>query len=195
MTLRHKYHGKYNIIQNDKFGNHKPFLVSVLILALTLAMLLSLHINVIASELPDEIVIETRETDLPIDITAIGRGEQVDITLSLRFFDLDLFSANSQRINEAMVRHRHLNWVALGADLFEVFEATRETDLSYQTAYIASNLELFSQPMTVRTLGQTPLEDEVPVLAVVVILVTFIALGLIVAKFVVGRKSDSKVGN
>jgi len=190
-----EYNGLRNIIKNDRFGNRKPYLVSVIILTLILAVSLSLHISVIASELPDEVVIETRETDLPIDITAIGRGEQVDITLSLRFFDLDLFSANSQRINEAMVRHRYLNWVALGADLFEVFEASRETDLSYQTAYIASNLELFSQPMAVRTLGQAPSEDEIPVLAVVVILITFVALGLIVAKFVVGRESDNKVAN
>jgi len=146
--------------------------------------------------LSTETTTETRNTDLPIDITAIGRGEQVDVTLSLRFFDLDLFSTNSRRINEAMVRHRYLNWAALSADLFEAFEVTRETDLSHHTAYMASNLELFSQPMIVRNLGQAPQEDEIPPWMVIAVLIVFVGLGVFAARAIITRKGvDPNVHN
>ena len=140
-----------------------------------------------------ETTTQTQSTDLPIDISAIGRGEQTDITLSLRFFDLDLFSENSQRVNQAMAWYRYLNWASLGANLFETFETTREQNPDQQTAYMASNLELFAQPTTFRTLGQnqTAPEDEIPVLIVVLVLFVFAGLGFVLARVFVSRKGDN----
>ena len=162
----------------------------LVVFVLTVSVLMCLTAS--ASELTQEIVIETRDTDLPIDIAAIRRAEQVDIMLSLRFFDLGLFSSDSQAVHEAMARQRHLNFASLGSDLFETFEVLRETDLSHQTAYTASALELFSNPVTVRSLGQASTEDGIPTLAVAGVLAVFTALGFVLARMIIGKRSADK---
>ena len=184
---------KTNTLYSIKFyitnGTHRFLLKILAFLILVFAALIAIHAPTEASET----IIETRDTDLPINIDAIGRGEQVDITLSLRFFDLDLFSDNSQRINEAMARNRYLNWTALGSGLFNVFEVARETDLSKQVALTASNLELFSEPMAVRTLGHALPSEEIPILAIVLVLVAFAVAGIVAAKVFVSKSNNTKI--
>jgi len=130
----------------------------------------------------------TNQNHLPIDITAIGRGEQVDITLSLRFFDLDLFSANSRRINEAIVEQMYLNRASLGSDLFETSMMVQAIDINEQVANAAVNLNLFSEPVSFGRIGQVDAGDEIPLWVIISVLSSCAVLGFVVARAVLVKK-------
>jgi len=130
-------------------------------------------------------------THLPIDISAIRHGEQPNITLSLRFFDLDLFSTNSQRINEAMAEQLRLNRKRLGDSLFESFETVRIMDVNEQVAYIALNMGLFTEPASFGRIGQADIADEIPIWVIILLLPVCAVLGYVIAR-AVGLKSEGK---
>ena len=132
---------------------------------------------------------QTSPTDLPIDITAIGRGEQAEIILSLRFFDLDLFSANSQRLNEAIAKRQRINQAMLEESMFVVFEVPQIMDADERTVYAANNLNLFAQPANFGRIGQTQVNDEIPLWLIITILSLCAALGIVLAKVFVQRKA------
>ena len=131
---------------------------------------------------------DTANTHLPIDITAIGRGEQVDIMLSLRFFDLDLFSANSRRINEAMIEQIRLNREAIGSELFESFEMVRVVDINEQVAIAATSMGLFTEPVSFGRVGQVEAEDEIPLWVIIAVLPICAILGFVIARTVISKK-------
>lgn len=131
---------------------------------------------------------ETRQTDLPIDINAIGRGEQPNIILSLRFFDLNLFSANSRRINEAIAEQLRLNREALESGLFESFEAVRLMYEAEQIAYTAASLNLFAKPASFGSIGQVEVNDEISIWITVSVLAVCAVFGYIAARAVVSKK-------
>ena len=132
----------------------------------------------------------TQYTHLPIDITAIGRGEQPEIILSLRFFELDLFSANSQRINEAIAEQIRLNRLVLEYNLFETFESVRVVDINEQIAYAAAGLNLFAEPVSFGRIGQVETDDEIPLWITITVLSVCAVLGFVIARAVLLRKED-----
>ena len=127
---------------------------------------------------------------LPIDINAIGRGEQPEIILSLRFFELDLFSANSRRINEAIAEQMRLNREALEGNLFESFELALIADINEQIAYAAAGLNLFAEPVSFGRIGQIDADDEIPLWIIISVLLVCAVLGFVIPRVVLSRKED-----
>ena len=173
-----------------------------------LLMIIMLPIDVLASDLPislpvevqsetnlpSEVSEEAHHTHLPIDITAIGRTEQPEIILSLRFFELDLFSANSQRINEAMAEQIRLSRLALEYNLFETFEAVRVVDINEQIAYAAAGLNLFAEPVSFGRIGQVEADEEIPLWITILVLSVCAILGFVIARAVLSKKEDKTKG-
>jgi len=133
---------------------------------------------------------DTTNTHLPIDITAIGRTEHTDITLSIRFFDLDLFSINSRRINEAMAEQIRLSREALGSELFESFEIVRAVDINEQVAIAATSMGLFTEPVSFGRVGQVDTGDEIPLWVFAAMLPICAILGFVIARAVVSKKKS-----
>jgi len=155
----------------------------------------SLYLGEGANEviLPSEMQETTHETNLPIDIAAIGRGEQAHITLSLRFIDFDLFSANSHRINEAMSEQLRLSRSTLEDGLFESFEVTQALDINEQVAHYAVNLNLFAEPASFGRIGQVDIGDEIPLWIIISVLSVCAVLGYIIARAVVSKKKEKAI--
>ena len=73
--------------------------------------------------------IEISDTDLPIDITAIGRQGVIDGPITTRF-GAHLFTADAQRINEALaeqVRRRQESAIYLFSAVSFAFSSTVRT--------------------------------------------------------------------
>ena len=132
--------------------------------------------------------LQTNETNLPIHIDAIGRTISPSIALSLRFFELDLFSENSQRINIAMDRQWQANRDLASTSLFDVFEIDRAIDVDQQVFYATQSLNLFSQPISVRQIGQAEQSDAIPLWIIGLVLFFCAFLGFFLARGVLGMK-------
>ena len=192
-----KFDGKKKFNRKYFQLNFKYILLIILLLFVFLLLatpteITASDLSIVATQATPQIESQTqpRPTDLPIDINAIGRGEQPEIILSLRFFDLDLFSANSQVLNNAMVERHLLNQEIITGDLFSSFEAFRTIDVDELTAYAAGNLNLFSNPANFGRIGQTEQGSEIPIWIIAAILLICAALGLVVANIFV-RKNAS----
>jgi hypothetical protein len=127
-------------------------------------------------------------TDLPIDITAIGRGGRTEALVSVRFFEMDLFSTNSQMVNEAMARQMYLSRLAMNDSLFDSFEGLRVVDINERTAYAAANLNLFAQPASFRSIGQVDTDDTIPIWVIVSVMAVCVVLGYVFARMFAAKK-------
>jgi hypothetical protein len=134
----------------------------------------------------------TDSTDLPIDITAIGRGERTEALVSLRFFEMDLFSAHSQAVNDAMARQMYYNRLMMNSGLFHSFEGLRAIDINERTAYAAANLNLFAQPVSFRSIGQTDMDDAIPIWVIVSVMAVCAVLGYVFARMFVAAKEQKE---
>ena len=128
------------------------------------------------------------EGHLPIDITAIGRTTLPNITLSLRFFELDLFSENSARVNAAIDRQWQLNREATSTSLFSVVEVDRDVDVDQRVLYEVGNLGLFAQPLTIRQIGQAEESDTISLLVIGFVLFFCAFLGYFLARAFLSKK-------
>jgi hypothetical protein len=136
---------------------------------------------------------EVFAADLPIDINAIGHGEQTESAISLRFFEFDLFSENPRRINETMAEHLSFSRMSLEEGLFEAFEVAMAVDINEQISQAAISLNLFAEPVSFGRIGQGEVGDEIPLWVIVLVLVVCAVLGYVIARMVVSRK-ESKEG-
>jgi len=129
---------------------------------------------------------------LPIDITAIGRQGQPDGHVSVRLFDLDLFSPASQIVNQTMSAQHHARRVAMGSDLFESFEGQRQIDINERIAYAADSMNLFTQPMTFRSIGQAQEDSTIPIWVIALVLVACAVLGYVFSKAFAIKRAESE---
>jgi len=146
-------------------------------------LLFLLPLNVLAYDAEDEI-----GADLPIDITAIGRGQPPQSTLSLSFFEANLFSATSRRVNEAMVEQFYRSRMEIGGSLFGMVGTFQIADANEQTAYAAANLNLFAEPASFRRMDQADEGSGIPIWVVLVVLPVCAVLGYVLARNVVTKK-------
>jgi len=91
----------------------------------------------------------TRATDLPIDIDSIGLQSGYDDAFTARF-NVDLFSAEAQSINETMALKAQLQREAALDRLFACEDKSNTIDLKQQM----SSQTLFSQPINYSTVSK-----------------------------------------
>ena len=187
---------------HSQFCKYALFAALSTLLAISLA-LAPAPLALFADELPDtdETLLDdysipagqtTRPTnnpiDLPINIDAIGRTVQPGVALSMRFIELDLFSATSQMVNTAIDEQLRHSRTAMGDSLFETFEAVRAVDVNDQIYTTAQNLNLFAEPMRIRQIGEASQSDDIPVWIAISALLSCAVLGYFIAKSVIQRK-------
>ena len=154
----------YNYERNG--GNMKKF-AYVLLTLFTLA--------VIAIHLPHPV----HAYDLPIDITAIGRQEIQTGRVTHRI-GAHLFSEESRRVNYAMAQQVQQRQET-AQTLFATVAWNYETDAHTRVQAGASNMALFSQPVTFTVFSTDTDTFQIPTWAIVLGLVVCAAVGFVLA--------------
>ena len=132
--------------------------------------------------------ITTRATDLPIDITAIGRQDIRTTHVTTRV-GANLFTSDSQRINEILAE-RILQRQAMTTYLFETISYNYEIDPHARIMYAASDLALFAQP-NFNTFSSPQAEEEIP-LWILAVIIAVCAIGGFIWALVSGAKKRRK---
>jgi len=100
----------------------------------------------------------THATDLPIDITAIGRQGQTNPQITTRI-GANLFTYDAQRVNEVFAQQiQQRQDTALY--LFATIPLNQEIDLHAQLTRNADNMALFAQPVNFNQFN-TAQDDEI----------------------------------
>jgi flagellar basal body-associated protein FliL len=129
-------------------------------------------------------------SDLPIDINAIGRQDNTNTRITMRF-STHLFTADSQRANDALAEQINRRQQTAN-DLFQVVPVGDTVDIYAQIAYKASSLGLFSTPATFNHINMPAPEEPLSIWIIVVVLAAC-ALGGFIWAFTV--KSKKAVGS
>ena len=109
-------------------------------------------------------------TDLPIDITAIGRQEQASNQMITQRIGANLFTADAQRINELLadqVRQRQESVVYLFAEV----SVSDEVDSHMQVMTLANDMALFAQPVNFGSFSTPQADDAIPIWLMVLIFI------------------------
>ncbi|MCL1788602.1 MAG: hypothetical protein FWG38_11500 [Defluviitaleaceae bacterium] len=125
--------------------------------------------------------------DLPIDINAIGRQDNANLRITMRF-NTHLFTADSQRANDALAqqierRQQTANY------LFQTLPADDTVDIYAQIAYTASSFGLFSTPPTFNHINMPAPEEPLSIWIIVVVLAACALGGFIWALMAKSKKA------
>ena len=121
----------------------------------------------------------TSAYDLPIDIMAIGRQEIQTGRVTHRI-GAHLFTADAQRVNDAMARHLQLRQET-SQTLFTNVMWDGERDMHAQVLENASNMALFSQPLHITVFATDNDSFQMPTWAIVAGLALCAAVGFALA--------------
>ena len=124
---------------------------------------------------------------LPIDINAIGRQDNTNTRITMRF-STHLFTADSQRANDALAQQINRRQQTAN-DLFQAAPVGDATDIHAQIAYKASSLGLFSSPAAFNHISMPASEEPLPIWVIVVVLAACALGGFIWALMAKSKKS------
>jgi len=175
----------------------RGYLVYVLCLLLLVTSLVvrANDYNVVEQGSPPNDEPNNQASDLPIDIAAIGRTVQPGVVLSLRFFELDLFSENSQRVNNAISEQLQFNRATMEDGLFQDFDAIRVVDVNAQIFNTTQNLHLFVEPTNFRGTVHAEHNDAISVWIIVSVMLSFAVLGYFIARVIILKGERVSVHN
>ena len=131
--------------------------------------------------------------DLPIDINAIGRQDNTNSRITLRF-NTHLFTPDAQRVNEALAEQINRRQQTAN-DLFSTVSFDYSVNVYAQIAYTAGSMGLFVTPADFRHINtptsQEPLSNWIIVAVLVACAIGGFIWALIAkAKNTTGREDD-----
>lgn len=127
-------------------------------------------------------------TDLPIDITAIGRQVTATPVHSLWLLEIEMFTPASRALYEAMARQRYVNRTNIEASLFARFVEPELINEHEHVAAAALNAGLFMQPVVFRTIGQAGDDNPIPLWLIALVMMVCVVAGYGFARMVIKRK-------
>ncbi|MCL1873209.1 MAG: hypothetical protein FWF85_03740 [Clostridiales bacterium] len=135
----------------------------------------------------------TQATDLPIDIYSIGLQSGYDDAFTARY-NVDLFSANAQIVNDAMARQAQLKREAALAYLFETGDSKGTADAKQQISLEANSHTLFSRPVNYSAASKAIDPASMPVWLMILLFIACSGGGFIGARISAARRREEKTG-